>query len=259
VERIAREAVDLAGSSQEEGIITISLGDWSASIEPHRHILRARADDIAWEITLMPVKAPVLHGDSGYSRKGEDPEKASCYYSLTRLQAEGTLTVSGRPISVRGTAWMDHEFSSSPLDKHIVGWDWLSLQFSNNSELMIYMLRKGDGSYSESSSGTFVNAEGKTVHLQKDDFSIEVLDHWKSPRSGALYPSRWRIAIPSLGVDITIHPNLEDQELETPNSTRVTYWEGSVTATGEVQNRRPVSGVGYVELTGYAGPLNALR
>jgi predicted secreted hydrolase len=227
-------------------------------MEPHRHILRARTDDFAWEITLTPVKDPVPHGDSGYSRKGEDPEKASCYYSLTRLQAEGTLTTSGRPISIRGTAWMDHEFSSSPLDKDIVGWDWLSLQFSNNSELMIYMLRKGDGSYSEASGGTFVDARGKTVHLQKGDFSVEVLDHWKSPRSRALYPSRWRIAIPSLGIDIAIHPNLEDQELETPNSTRVTYWEGSVIATGAVGNR-PFSGTGYVELTGYASPLNALR
>ena len=45
-------------------------------------------------------------------------------------------------------------------------------------------------------------------------------------------------------------PNLADQEMRTPGSTAVTYWEGSVSITGEMAGQ-PVKGKGYIELTGY--------
>jgi predicted secreted hydrolase len=47
-----------------------------------------------------------------------------------------------------------------------------------------------------------------------------------------------------------LEPVLAEQELVTDNSTRVTYWEGSVTVSGSMQGRA-IDGAGYVELTGY--------
>jgi predicted secreted hydrolase len=61
-----------------------------------------------------------------------------------------------------------------------------------------------------------------------------------------------------LGIEVDVTSNLPDQEMHTSASTGVTYWEGSVSAKG-VKGGSPIEGQGYVELTGYAGPLSALK
>jgi predicted secreted hydrolase len=150
---------------------------------------------------------------------------------------------------------MDHEFSSAPLEDDLEGWDWFSLQLEDRTELMIYLLRQKAGPNSASSSGTFVKASGEAIRLSNSDFQVEVLERWKSPRSGATYPARWRIRVTPLNLELSIVPALPDQELITEKSTRVTYWEGSVMVSGR-SGQNPVSGVGYVEMTGYAKPFN---
>ena len=127
---------------------------------------------------------------------------------------------------------MDHEFSSAPLESDLEGWDWFSLQLTNNTELMIYLLRKKDGTYSAASSGTFVDASGKATHIDHNAIGLEVLERWKSSRTGATYPSAWRLKVRPLEMELTIRPNLQDQELQTSGTTNITYWEGSVAVSG---------------------------
>jgi predicted secreted hydrolase len=64
---------------------------------------------------------------------------------------------------------------------------------------------------------------------------------------------KWRLGVPALGVDVTVTPVLPDQELDTAKSTRVIYWEGAAIVAGTARGR-PVTGRGYVEMTGYAEP-----
>jgi len=78
-----------------------------------------------------------------------------------------------------------------------------------------------------------------------------VVNHWTSQASKARYPSRWRIAAPTLALSLDLAPQLSDQELMTSRSTQVTYWEGAVEVTGMFHGAA-VAGQGYVELTGYA-------
>jgi predicted secreted hydrolase len=254
-ERAARAAVGLAGVEEQRENTTVFLGRWSARIGSLEHRLKASSPSFSLDLGCTPLKLPVLHGIRGYSLKGKHPESASCYYSFTRLEARGTLTVNGKAQPVQGTAWMDHEFSSAPLEEDLVGWDWFSIQLEDNIELMIYLLRRRGGGYSEASSGTFVNSSGEGVHLSQKDFNVEVLDSWKSTRSGATYPSRWRIRVSPLDLELAITPNLADQELVTTRSTQVTYWEGSVSVTGKAKGKL-LQGIGYVEMTGYAKPFN---
>lgn len=276
-ERVGRGAMNLAGASQEGDFTRVFLRDWAVEIRPGELRLQAEAPQFAFTLDLAPLKPPVLHGDSGLSRKGERPGRASCYASFTRLAAKGTATVHGALLPVTGTAWMDHEFSSSPLEPGVVGWDWFSLQLSNQTELMLYLLRHEDGSVAPASSGTFVDAAGRSLHLPKESIEVMVTRRWQSPRSKGKYPAQWRVRIPLLELDLTVTPRLEDQELTTPESTRVTYWEGSVTAHGRMaapprsnaadgegkgggsEAGVEVDGVGYVELTGYDSPLEALK
>jgi len=255
-ELIVRGSLGIAGVSQKADQSTIFVKNWSAKISPGRHFLKAFSDDFSFELSLLPAKPPVMHGKAGYTRKGSTPERASCYYSFTRLISEGALTIDGRTIPVQGFSWMDHEFGSAPLEPGIVGWDWFSLQLSDQSEIMVYLLRKQNGQPNSASSGTFIDKSGKPRHLTKDDFRIDILDSWKSPRSNAVYPARWRLVIFPLSIELTITPKLSDQEMHTQASTGVTYWEGSVTVNGSA-GKQPLKGIGYVELTGYAQAFSA--
>jgi predicted secreted hydrolase len=254
-ERVSREFPGVAGALQDGNSTTLLLNPWSAAMTPSEQKLNARSERFDFDLTLTPRKPAALHGDGGYSRKGLKPESASCYYSFSRLDASGKLTVGGETYPVGGTAWMDHEFSSAPLEPDVVGWDWFSFQFSDNTELMLYFLRRRTGDFSPASSGTFVDAEGQALHLPFPALGMNVLEFWKSPHSGAIYPSHWEITIHPLGLRLQVVPRMDDQELLTPRTTGVTYWEGSVSVSGNAGDRR-LSGVGYVELTGYAHPMD---
>jgi predicted secreted hydrolase len=257
VEDLARGALGLAGVSRDQKTITtVHLKNWTAKIGPAMHSLKAFTDSFAFDLQLTPHKNPVLHGDAGYSRKGGSADSASCYYSFTRLKTKGDLTLDGKTVTLEGLSWMDHEFSTAPLEPEIKGWDWFSLILSDNTEVMIYLLRQKDGTYNAASSGTFVNPAGNSRHLTREEFKIDVLDTWQSPDSGGVYPSRWRLTVLPLSMDVSITSNLADQEMQTAASTGVTYWEGSVSLTGTVKGVT-VDGLGYVELTGYAKAFDA--
>jgi predicted secreted hydrolase len=219
-------------------------------------LLKVDTRGFSYELTLTPAKPAVLHGLAGYSLKGSTPERASCYYSLTRLAAGGSISVGGQTSRVTGSGWMDHEFSTAPLEPGITGWDWFSLQLSDGTEVMVFLLRRDSGDLASVSSGTFVDAHGTALHLDRGKFNVSVLDVWNSKRSKARYPARWQLQIFPLAIDVTIVSNLADQEMRTSASTGVVYWEGSVSING-TRDGRPIEGQGYVELTGYAGPFDA--
>lgn len=255
-QRISRNALNMAGGDQTNTQTDLFIQNWRLRITPHRHHLTASAEDFSFNLTATPLKPPILHGESGYSRKGSTPERASCYYSFTRLKTEGTLTISGKPTSVRGISWMDHEFSTAPLEPGIVGWDWFSLQLSDQTEVMIYLLRKKDGTLSPASSGTYVDVDSNSRQLRIHDLNVKVLDTWKSTHSDAVYPSGWHINIALLSMELTVSPQFKDQEMLTSMTTGVTYWEGSVSVTG-TKNGKSIRGQGYVELTGYDKPMDS--
>jgi predicted secreted hydrolase len=166
------------------------------------------------------------------------------------MATRGQIILQGRTVKVQGLSWMDHEFGSNQLQPDQIGWDWFSLNLGDQAELMLYQIRERNGQIGPYSSGTMVSKSRVLQPLSREDFSIEALGTWKSPRSQAAYPAGWRIAIPRQNLILRLTPVLADQELMTMKSTRVTYWEGLVTAEG-TYGGQPVKGQGYVEMTGY--------
>jgi predicted secreted hydrolase len=256
-EKLARGAGGLAGAQGDP--FRIWLENWSVSGDPARGMvpyrkaperLRAAAGEIKVELELRDEKGPILQGDQGYSRKGPETGNASYYYSLTRLASEGTITVAGEVYRVTGLSWMDHEFSTSALGADQKGWDWFSIQLDNDTELMVFQLRRVDGSVDAFSSGTLVAADGSTRSLGLDDFTLATTATWRSPRGGTEYPARWVLEVPSASLRLTIVPRVSDQEMQ----VSYTYWEGAVGVEGEIGGR-PLRGNGFVELTGYAGSM----
>ncbi|HEY6139204.1 MAG TPA: lipocalin-like domain-containing protein [Thermoanaerobaculia bacterium] len=211
--------------------------------------IAAQSGSDAVDLVLRSRKPPAIHGENGVSVKAEGVGYASHYYSMTRLDAEGT--VNGRRCS--GDVWMDHEFGSSALRESQQGWDWFSVQLDNETELMLYVIRRRDGSPDATSSGSLITADGHVIHLRLDQMRVEPLARWRSPKSGATYPMGWRIAVPQFRIALTLSPVMENQELVTRQSTQVTYWEGAVGVTGTFANVS-VRGEGYVEMTGYDAP-----
>lgn len=255
-ERVSRAGPGLAGAAV--GNLRAWVLDWSAAAADEAFALEAREGDVAIRLALRPRRLPVLHGQGGLSRKGAALGQASWYASITDLETVGTLrTGDGDEIEVRGASWFDHEFGSGQLAEDLSGWDWFGLRFSDGSSLMLYRLRRSDGTAAPASSGTLVAADGAVRHLAGDEATIETLGQWRSPHSGAPYPSRWRLRVPAAGVDIELSPLVADQELRTGRSTGVTYWEGAVSGGGAAGGA-PVTVEGYAELTGYAGGLGGL-
>ena len=251
-DKLSREGLGKAGA--ETGRLHAWIDRWSVSMNDQtsdRQHLQAATDEFAINLQVLPSKPPVSHGREGVSRKGTGPEQASHYYSLTHLLTEGQIRVGTETFTVSGLSWMDHEFGSADLDGDMVGWDWFSLHLSDSTDLMWYSLRRTDGSPAPVSSGTLVLADGQAQPLSTRDLTIEPLSYWTSPHSRGRYPQRWRITAPSLGLSLDVVSLLADQELNTARSTRVTYWEGVVSATGHTQGSS-VTGRGYVEMTGYA-------
>jgi predicted secreted hydrolase len=247
-EKVSRGNLGLAGA--ETGRYRIWIEDWSVSEEGGAQVLKAGGRSLGLHLQASPTNPPVIHGADGISRKGAGIGRASHYYSLTRMATRGTMFLKGRTVKVQGLSWMDHEFGSNQLQPGQIGWDWFSLNLGDQAELMLYQIRERNGQIGPYSSGTMVFKGGVPQPLSREDFSIEVLRTWKSPRSQATYPAGWQIAIPRKNLILRLTPVLADQELMTLKSTRVTYWEGLVTVEGTYRGQ-PLQGQGYVEMTGY--------
>ncbi len=251
-EKVDRGALGLSGA--ETGRLRVWIGDWQAEQVGEVFHLRAQDAGLGLDLALTPTKPPALHGEGGFSRKAAGTDAASYYYSITRLETNGQLTLNGRSFGVGGASWLDHEFFSSAMAPGLVGWDWFALQLDDGRELMLYLLRKPDGSLDPASSGTLVDPAGATHHLKLDDFRVKATGAWKSPHSGAVYPAGWQIAVPGIALELNLAPTLADQEVRAGAPAQVSYWEGQVQVKGRREGR-PVGGRGYVELTGYAGAM----
>jgi predicted secreted hydrolase len=246
-ERFSRAALDLAGASAAP--FRVWLGSWQAGSRDGFFPQRLRAEDggYAIDLRLDQRKPLVLNGDAGFSRKSAGAGNASYYYSVPRLAVTGQLSTPGGAWQVEGAAWFDREWSTSALAPGQVGWDWFALQLSDGRDLMVYRLRTRDGGSDPHSAGTLVEADGRARSLAADDFQLEELAHWRSPRDGARYPSRWRLRVPSAAIDVEITPQTPDQEL----NLAFRYWEGASRVVG-TSAAAEVTGQGHVELTGYA-------
>ena len=251
-DKAGRGALGLSGAAA--GTMKVWIDDWQAELQGDEFHLKAQDGGVSLDLVLTPMKPPARHGEAGYSRKAAQNDAASYYYSLSRLDTRGTVTVADRTLPVTGASWMDHEFFTGAMAPGLVGWDWFSLQLADGWEVMLYLLRHQDGSVDPASSGTLIDPQGDTRHLKLTDFQVKATGSWTSPHTQTKYPAGWEIIIPGAGYRLTLLPTLPDQEIRAQAPAQVIYWEGQVKIDG-VKNGAPVTGQGYAELTGYAGGL----
>ena len=252
-ERTNRSGPGIAAVNDSLG--RIWNGNWKIQWQGGDQELNAIDERFQLHFTLHPEKPPVIHGENGVSQKAEGPGRASHYISLTRLATSGSIELGNIKFEVTGFSWMDHEFFTHQLDSNQIGWDWLSLQLEDQTELMLFHIRRKDGSIDPYSAGTYVDANGKTTHLRSSDFRMDPGgEKWNSPRTGAAYPIHWKIAIPKLSLELEVKTPLASQELTGNTKLAPNYWEGAIVLAGH-RNAQSLSGAGYLEMTGYDRPV----
>src|SRR5579859_460681 len=248
-ERTNRAGPGLAGI--DERLKRIWNGNWEIRWNGEEEALTAADQKFSLSFTLHSEKPPVIHGLNGVSQKAAGAGHASHYISFTRLKTRGTVTLAGNAMEVHGSSWMDHEFFTHSMEAEQAGWDWLSVQLEDDTELMLYQFRRRDGSTDPFSSGTYVDAQGKSTHLTPEDFRlIPTGETWRSGATGANYPVAWSMEIPKLGLKLTATTRLKSQELAGENKLAPNYWEGAIAIEG-MRGGASVRGLGYLEMTGY--------
>ncbi len=248
-ERLNRAGPGIAGIDESKQLIW--NGNWTTKWSGENQQLDAIDERFQIRLQLHPEKPPVIHGENGVSQKAEGPGHASHYISFTRLSASGTVTVGNRAFHVSGRSWMDHEFFTHELESNQVGWDWMSIQLTDGTDVMIYQIRRKDGSVDPHSSGTFVDAQGHAIHLSSEDIRmVPGGERWNSPITSAEYPVEWNVSIPRFGLELHEKTRLKSQELAGKSKLSPNYWEGAVELNGQ-RGTKTVGGVGYLEMTGY--------
>lgn len=246
-----------AGASFDTADTALHLSGWSLrrTADDHYKVF-IPADNFTLELEASTAQAPVLRGENGYSLKGPSPELASYYYSRPQLKVlaqlvlkspQGKTRRADQHLSLSGSAWFDHEWSSSLLMPGAVGWDWIGINLLDGSSLMAFRMRDAAGQtlFSE---WDWRDAQGRLLEPDQN-VSWEPVGQWQSSKSMATYPESFTLRAP--GRAWTLQPLMKDQEVDARASTGGFYYEGAV----ELKENGKTIGRGYLELTGYGAPL----
>ena len=246
-QRIAREGFDVASASTQG--MALKLRDWTLQSQGSTHTARLPSADFALNLQFTETQPVLLQGKQGLSRKGPDEKQASYYYSLPQLATRGSLQLKGQTFEVSGKAWLDHEWSQEVLHPSAVGWDWIGMNLDDGSALTAFRLRDKDGN-AVWDGGSFRSAKGDVYPFSRGEVIFKPQRRWKSPLSQASYPVEWIVRTPA---DIyTVRAVIDNQELDSRQSTGAIYWEG---LSELINSNGQRVGRGYLEMTGYAAVL----
>jgi predicted secreted hydrolase len=241
-QQIARSGFGLADAAP--GITDARIGNWFLRAGGDTLRASTAGREFSLDLTLRRTQLPLLHGEQGFSRKGPGPGSASYYYTLPHLAVDGNIVTGGKAIRVSGTAWLDHEWSTAPMESQATGWDWIGINLDDGGALMAFRMRAGSGA-TLWSGATLRHADGRTQTFAPQQVTWTFVRQWRSARTDATYPVAWRVAVGDLLLEL--EPLMDDQEQDARRSTGTVYWEGAVTA----RSGGRIVGRGYLELTGY--------
>ncbi|MBI2295580.1 MAG: carotenoid 1,2-hydratase [Betaproteobacteria bacterium] len=241
-QRAARQGFGLAGA--DRGRTGAWIYDWRLEQAGDSYHARITGRQLSMELGFAVTQPPLNQGQEGYSRKGPAPEHASYYYSLPHLKVSGTIARDGAPKAVTGSAWLDHEWSSSYMAEQAVGWDWIGINLADGGALMAFRMRDQQGG-SFWAGGALRHPDGRLKVFLPDEVRFVPRREWRSARTGTTYPVSFLVRAGDR--EFAIEPLFDDQEHDTRASTGTIYWEGAVRA---LRDGKAV-GLGYLELTGY--------
>ncbi|MCY7371665.1 MAG: carotenoid 1,2-hydratase [Polaromonas sp.] len=250
-QRVARSGFGVAEAS--EASMDVKLRDWqltTASAAGGQYAAVLPSAGFGLDLQFSETQPLLLQGQNGLSRKGPDARQASYYYSQPQLAVRGELRIRDQRFAIdAGKAWLDHEWSEEILHPSAIGWDWIGMNLDDGSALTTFRLRDKNGG-AVWDGGSFRAAGGTPYVFARGEAVFKPLRSWKSPLTQASYPVEWLVQTPA--DTYTVKAVIDNQELDSRQSTGAIYWEGLSDLINS--NGRRV-GRGYLEMTGYAQPL----
>jgi len=252
-EPAGRNPADTASASTED--TSVGLRDWSLRRTGADLQAQIPATDFTLNLTFKATQPVLLQGAEGLSRKGPEEKQSSYYYSVPQLQVSGSIALQGkvRTLEPGSTAWLDHEWSQEVLHPQAVGWDWIGINLFDGSALTAFQLRDKEGralwdggSFRSGGSG----GGGTRYVFSRGEVVFRPLRTWRSALSKASYPVEWIVRTPA--DYYTVKAVLDNQELDSRQSTGAIYWEGLCEVW---DSNSKLVGRGYLEMTGYASAL----
>lgn len=257
-DRVARAGV--AGAVFSELDTDLRMEGWSlvrsGPVARDVYTAEVNGSDFSLRLEATASLPPVLRGSAGVSAKGPEPRHASYYYSRPHLRVRANLGVRASPRrgpavwdrrNLSGSAWLDHEWSSSLLMAGASGWDWIGIHLDDGGSLMAFRIRGADDR-TLWTHWDHRRADGSLI-VRDAAVTWSALAHWRSPRSLNDYPVE--MSLLHAGRRYQVRPLMRDQEVDARASTGGYYWEGAVWLVSEGRTL----GRGYLELTGYGQPL----
>ncbi len=250
-QRIARIGFGLAEADSND--CSLLLRDWSLQRSAAGYAASMNSPEFSFKLQLQARQPLLLQGEQGLSRKG--PQQTSFYTSEVQLQTQASLTIKGRQLRLQGLSWLDHEWSDGllgpPGADQAAGWDWLGINLFDGGALTVFRLRRKDGSLLWRG-GSWRRADGSMLNFAPADVGMQPLRHWRSAE-GAAYPVGWALQTPAGRMQLKAL--FDAQEIDARLSTGMRYWEGAAELLAPDGKRL---GLGYLELTGYAGGMGLL-
>ena len=249
-QRIARDGFGVAAASETD--MNVKLRDWSLHVmpgQPATYLAELPTADFGLKLQFTETQPVLLQGQQGLSRKGPDEKQASYYYSQPQLATRGSVQLQGKRFEVTGKAWLDHEWSEEILHPSATGWDWIGMNLDDGGALTAFRLRDKNGG-AVWDGGSFRAARGAPYVFSRGEVIFKPVRFWKSPLSQTTYPVEWIVRTPA---DFyTVKAVIDNQELDSRQSTGSIYWEG---LSDLIDSNGKRVGRGYLEMTGYAQPL----
>ena len=197
---------------------------WKGEDKPFEYDLhvawRDSHDDISVTTTLKMVKPPLVVNGSGFIKL---PKGESGYYSQTRLETKGELSINGVTKKVSGIEWIDRQWlDMSFVDNLNYYYDWWALQLNDNEEAILFRIKDATTNTTVMSVLEINHADGKREPMK--DFVLTDL------------ASGWQLSAPAAGWELKIIPACKDQGM----------WQ-SCDVTGTIHGQ-PITGLAVAEL-----------
>jgi predicted secreted hydrolase len=215
--------------------------DGTGHMIPFEYTLSVSSEEEALNLDFISLKPPLILGDSGLFNQGAS--SYTYYFSLTKNNVTGTISVNGINEPVTGTSWIDRQFGSfNPLTEE--NYEWFSIQLSNEMDINLWNIFSRSREVPPTSAYRIMSIyvdEG--TQLTTADFEIERLSFHYMSDSSRCYAQEWRLTSPQNDLDLVISTRQQNNEVQLP----FRFFEGSTSINGTV-NGMPVTGMGFAEL-----------
>jgi predicted secreted hydrolase len=243
-ERFARAALGMSGYDPASG--RVWLDDWTIQLpsgEATSFNLQAEAEGTRLDLRLASQKPAVLPVTESFPAASAGSLRA---YMLSRMAISGTVQSGEHRHRVAGRGWLNRSWGKMAPPGGQVALNRYQVQLDDGRELLIFQLRRKDGSAPPLSSGFLIETDGRVSPISRNDVRLEPDAYWSNP-AGTRYPVGWTIKLPNLETELHLSPLVENQEAV----RSVRSWAGSVSVSGAGPRGEALAGQGFMELTGY--------